>query len=189
MTTLLHVCCAPCLSGARKAFEDENMDAVGLWFNPNIHPWKEFDLRLQTLQRYMALEPIEVIYIEEYPLIEMISLMLQDCEKEHIAMMSPEQREKRCRVCYTERLNRTADTAIEKGFDSFSTTLLLSKYQRHELIREVGENVSDKKGIEFMYDDMRKYWSHSLDRSRELRLYRQKYCGCIFSEQERYLDH
>ncbi len=92
----------------------------------------------------------------------------------------------RCAVCYRMRLERAAEIAVEGGFDAFSTSLLVSPYQKHDLLKEIAETVSADKGIEFMYRDYRDIWKQTYELSREMDMYRQKYCGCIYSEEERF---
>jgi hypothetical protein len=92
----------------------------------------------------------------------------------------------RCRYCFRLRLRKTAAVAKGEGFDSFTTTLLISPYQKHELLKEIGEEVAREQGIEFYYEDFRTGFRESHRISRELDLYHQKYCGCVYSEWERY---
>ncbi len=93
----------------------------------------------------------------------------------------------RCRICYYQRLSYTAAFARQNGFVAFSTTLLYSVYQKHEIIRQIGREVADEAGIPFHYQDFRNGWREGVEISRKMDLYRQKYCGCIYSEKERYL--
>lgn len=92
----------------------------------------------------------------------------------------------RCGYCYLCRLEKTAKYAKENGFDAFSTTLLISPYQDHELLKKTGDMLSKKYGIEFLYKDFRPGFRYGQNKARELGLYMQKYCGCVFSEEERY---
>ena len=192
MKVLLHICCAPCLSGARIGFEKDDIDFTGYWFNPNIHPWREYERRMDELRRYQEMDPVDILYEDQYPLFTFIDNMLKaipdrgNVDQDHF--MSDIEKESRCKYCYRLRMLSTAKAAKRLGFDGFSTTLLLSKYQNHGLLKEVCENVSIEVGIPFIYKDLRSYWGNSLDRSREFKLYRQNYCGCIFSEQERYRE-
>lgn len=192
MKVLLHACCAPCLSGARIGFEKDDIDVTGYWFNPNIHPWTEFERRRDDLRRYQEMDPIDIMYDEQYPLFTFLDNMLKAIpdrgSQYQDDFMDQSEKEGRCSYCYRVRMLSVADAAKRSGFDGFSTTLLLSKYQNHDLLKEVCEKVSIEVGIPFFYKDLRKYWGDSLDRSREHRLYRQNYCGCIFSEQERYRE-
>lgn len=190
MELLLHACCAPCLSGSRIPYEEGGYDVKGFWYNPNIQPWKEYDSRLKDLERYSILEPIEIVYDHQYPLLDMMLEMVKSLESsvknEHGAVMDLNDRRSRCKNCYQIRIKRCAQKASDLGVDAFSTTLLISKYQNHDLVKEVCEEASERYGVKFPYRDLRKYWGRSLDSSRKLRLYRQQYCGCVFSEAERY---
>ena len=96
------------------------------------------------------------------------------------------QTESRCHFCYQWRLRVTAQTAREHGFSHFSTTLLISPYQQHELIRQIGEQEAERSGVSFAYFDFRPLWSERGRLTKEYQLYRQQYCGCIYSEKERY---
>ncbi|MBN1389999.1 MAG: epoxyqueuosine reductase QueH [Candidatus Thermoplasmatota archaeon] len=189
MKVLLQTCCGPCLTGSRIPFEEEGIGITGLWYNPNIHPWTEYDRRLQTLQRYIYLQPMEMIYDEEYPLYGFICGMLdlsKRTDEEKTGMMSEAQRAQRCSYCYRTRLKRTADEALKRGYDGYSSTMLISKHQDHDIIRRIGDEIGAEVGCDFVYMDLRKHWKDSIRLSREKRMYRQPYCGCIFSEQERY---
>ena len=187
---LLHSCCAPCLAGSRIPYEEEGFEVIGYWYNPNIHPWKEYDRRLQDMERYSLLEPMKIIYDKDYPLLEIIEEMTLPIsnkkENRSNTFMDEKDRSKRCESCYKRRIKNTAMKAKEMKIDGFSTTLLISKYQNHDLIKEVCTTTAKEVGVEFIYRDLRKYWGRSLDKSRKYRLYRQQYCGCIFSESERY---
>jgi predicted adenine nucleotide alpha hydrolase (AANH) superfamily ATPase len=94
----------------------------------------------------------------------------------------------RCRYCFRLRLSRTADIAREKGFDAFTTTLLISPHQKHDLLREIGNEVSGEKGVDFLYTDLRKRYSESRHITRPLNIYRQQYCGCVYSKGESVAD-
>lgn len=179
MKILVHVCCAPCFTYPHKKLKEDGHDLVGFFFNPNIHPLTEYKARLHALQRYSGMEPVEVIYKKEYPLEEFIRGQLDSIDQE----------KKRCEYCYDTRLSETAKVAKEKGFDAFTSTLLESKHQPHDLIRTKAEDASKKNDIQFYYEDFRQGWKESIKISKEMELYRQKYCGCIFSEKERYTEN
>jgi predicted adenine nucleotide alpha hydrolase (AANH) superfamily ATPase len=119
---------------------------------------------------------VEVIYKDEFPLEEFIRGQLGAIDEG----------KKRCEFCIESRLEETAKAAKEGGYDAFTTTLLESKYQPHGLIRDIGEKLANKHKTKFYYEDFRSGWKDSISISKELELYRQKYCGCIFSEMERY---
>jgi len=190
-SVLLQTCCAPCLTGSRIPFEEEeNLEIKALWYNPNIHPWTEYDRRLQTLQRYVYLEPLDVVYLDRYDLFPFICGMMdtvRDGNMEEKSFMSAEERRRRCAYCYASRLKMTAMEASKRNCSHFSTTMLLSRHQDHETIRRIGSEIGDEMGVDFLYKDLRKFWKDSIRISREYRLYRQPYCGCIFSEHERFM--
>jgi predicted adenine nucleotide alpha hydrolase (AANH) superfamily ATPase len=133
----------------------------------------EHQKRLETLQEYAALVPFELIQPQDYPLEEFLQAVVNLGND-------------RCGECYRIRLDRTAATAAAGGYDAFTTTLLYSRYQRHEQIREVAREMARKHGVSFLYRDFREGWHEGVRRSRHLGLYRQPYCGCIFSEKERF---
>lgn len=167
---LLHICCAPCLCHPHEVLAGEGIEFAGFWYNPNIHPYREYQARLMSLKDYLLVRPLELLADESYPLEEYIGRLLED----------------RCPACYQIRLEETARQAKERGFTAFSTTLLYSFYQPHDLVRDTGARAGRKVGVEFYYRDFRPGWDSGRQRARELGLYRQKYCGCIFSERDRY---
>ena len=173
MKILMHICCSNCSIYPLQNLLLKNMKIKGLWFNPNIHPYTEYTKRLESLRKLEKLWSFEVEYIDEYPLDEFLKATVA-------------QGANRCRGCYTIRLDRTAEAAKKMGFDAFTTSLLVSPYQRFDIITEVGEEMAGKHGVEFYRADFRKGWHISKALSTELDLYKQKYCGCIYSEMERY---
>jgi len=94
----------------------------------------------------------------------------------------------RCRHCFKLRLSKTAEIAKDMGFDAFTTTLLISPQQKHDLIQEIGNELAGERGIDFLYADLRKRYSDSRRMTKPLNLYRQQYCGCVYSEWERYAN-
>jgi predicted adenine nucleotide alpha hydrolase (AANH) superfamily ATPase len=168
----MHVCCGPCALYPLEVLRDEGHEVHGYFFNPNIHPFSEYSRRRDTLKAYAETEAWPVIYAREYPVEEYFRL---------VAYRETE----RCRFCYLLRLKRAAGVAKRGGFDAFTTTLLVSPFQKHETIREVGEAVAGKYGIGFFYRDFRKGFKEGVKRSKELGMYRQQYCGCVYSEKER----
>lgn len=173
MKLLLHICCAPCSVMCIKKLGEENIDVTGYWFNPNIHPFMEYKSRLDCLIDYANQINLKVIYNDEYG--------LREFTKNAICNLN-----ERCNYCYAVRLDATAKYAKQNGYDAFSTTLLYSPYQKHELLKEMGEKFAKKYGIKFYYEDFRPYYREGQEESRKLGFYMQKYCGCIFSEEERY---
>ena len=174
MKLLLHTCCAPCSVYCIQELREEGMEPTVYWYNPNIHPYKEYEARRNCLKEYTKSINIEAIFEEEYGLKEFCRNTISDLEN-------------RCsNYCYKVRLEQTAKYAKENGYDSFSTTLLVSPYQKHEVLKEIGEELAKKYGIEFIYRDFRIGFREGQNKARELGLYMQKYCGCIFSEEDRY---
>lgn len=172
MRVLLHTCCGPCSIHPVEALKSE-MEVAGYFFNPNIHPYTEWKARRDALAGYAAGIGLAMIYDDRYLLEEFIRGVVH-------------RESERCSFCYALRLRQTAQTAREKGFDAFSSTLLVSPYQKHDLIRETGEVIAGQEGVPFLYRDFRPGYREATARSRELGLYRQKYCGCIYSEKDRY---
>lgn len=176
MKLLLHMCCGPCACYPVKKLREEGYEPVGYFFNPNIHPYKEWERRLETAKEFAAKVGMEIHTEEDYQLREFLKKALPAEAVEN----------GRCRMCYTWRLEQTARFASEHGFDAFTTTLFYSIYQQHELMKETAEFFAQKYGVKFLYEDFRPGWQEGIDISHELELYRQPYCGCIFSEEERY---
>ena len=170
---LLHICCAPCTIYPLRILRKEGNEVCGLFYNPNIHPYLEYRRRFDTLVSYAGEERLAVIWEEAYPI-------------EGFLRQVAFREEDRCRYCYHLRLSHAARIAKRERFDAFTTTLLYSRYQKHDLIREVAEDVAGSQGIPFLYRDFREGWSEGVRVSKEKGMYRQPYCGCIFSEKERY---
>ncbi len=149
------------------------MDVMGFFYRHNIHPFQECIKREDTLKQYAKTIDLKVIYQTDYKL--------------EAFLRSVSFREKdRCRYCYHDRLNATALVAKKGKFDGFTTTLLYSKFQNHELIRQTGESIGKKYGLRFLYHDFREGWKEGIEASKSKNMYRQQYCGCIYSEKDRY---
>ncbi len=173
MKLLLHTCCAPCSVYCVKTLKEENIDITSYWYNPNIHPYKEYESRLECLKKYDEEIGIPLIIDDYYGLREFCKNTVDKLDN-------------RCGYCYLCRLEKTALYAKENGFDAFSTTLLISPYQDHELLKRTGEMLEQKYKVKFLYRDFRLGFREGQNEAREHGLYMQKYCGCIFSEEERY---
>ncbi len=174
MNLLLHICCAPCAIYPVQELRSAGFRVTGFFFNHNIHPYQEYRKRMETVREYAAMVDLEVRYRDEYRLEEFLRAVAG----------APEER---CRYCYASRLEAVAAEACRLGYEAFTSTLLYSRYQRHDTIRELGECIGEKYGIRFHYADFRQGWQKGIDISKQLALYRQQYCGCIYSEKERYL--
>ncbi len=169
---LLHSCCGPCTVYPLSKLKDD-FDVTVYFYNHNIHPFKEFKKRLNTLESYLKDINIPLVACRDYELKE----FLRD------AVFNEE---KRCTSCYSVRLKSCAEYAKKNGFEAFSSTLLYSKYQNHSLLISQGKKFAHEYGIDFYYSDFRVGWQDGIDESIARDMYRQPYCGCIYSEQERY---
>jgi predicted adenine nucleotide alpha hydrolase (AANH) superfamily ATPase len=173
MKLLLHTCCAPCAVQCVESLREEGIEPVLFWYNPNIHPLTEYRNRRDTLVQYAQDLNLPLILQDEYGLRSFLKGVYPDFDR-------------RCAYCYRLRLERTAAYAAREGYEAFSSTLLISPYQKHDLIRETASRVAEQYGTAFVYRDFRPRFRRGQEDARSLRLYMQKYCGCIFSEEERY---
>ena len=173
MKMLMHICCAPCAVYPTGRLRDEGMDVMGFFYPHNIHPYAECVKRQETLQSYADKIDMRVIYQDGYDLEGFI---------QNVAYRESS----RCSYCYHDRLRSTALVARRGKFDYFTSTLLYSKFQKHDMIRNIGESVGKSVGVPFYYRDFRAGWKEGVENSKRLGLYRQNYCGCIYSEKERY---
>jgi predicted adenine nucleotide alpha hydrolase (AANH) superfamily ATPase len=155
----------------------ETITPTLFWYNPNIHPFTEYRSRRDTLIQFGKDRNLQVILEDEYGLRSFIQGVYPDFEQ------GP-----RCAYCYRVRLEKTASAAAEQGYDCFSSSLFISPYQNHELLRQTGEEAAKKYGVRFYYRDFRPNFREGQKQARELGFYMQKYCGCVFSEEERYLN-
>ena len=173
---LMHVCCGPCAVWPVKRFtEDEGFELSTVFYNPNIHPKDEFERRKEgaiQLARSFAV-PIAV-YNDFMP------REWEEFERANACELQSG-RPKRCEMCYDTRLKFVAKKAKERGFDAFTTSLLISPYQDHNLIKMLGEKYQDMFDIKFYYEDFRSSFRDGQKMAREMGIYRQKYCGCIIS--------
>ena len=176
MKLLLHACCGPCACYPTEKLSGDGVDFSILYFNPNIHPYREFKQRLSTLREFCEKKEYDLIIDKSYPLEETVRGMLREYETGSV----------RCAYCYRVRLRYAACFAKEHGYDAFSTTLLVSPYQKHELIKREAEAAAVEFAIPFYYEDWRTGYQRGVDISLELGWYRQQYCGCVFSERDRY---
>jgi predicted adenine nucleotide alpha hydrolase (AANH) superfamily ATPase len=166
---LLHTCCAPCTTYVYDQLRDK-FEVKGLFYNPNIQPQAEYERRLLTMEHYATGVGLKVIY--DTPSVPSGHLPLNKGEKER--GLEPED----CENCYRVRLLKTAQYAARLGFDCFSTTLLISPYQKHDLLKQAGEKIALEIGVEFYYNDFRSGFTESRRMSKAMHLYMQKYCGC-----------
>ena len=171
---LMHTCCAPCSIYCIDALRSEGIEPTIFWFNPNIHPYIEYKSRRDCLKDYCKMVGVKAIFHEEYGLDNFCKNVVSDIPN-------------RCvNYCYRARIGETVRFAKANGYDAFTTTLLVSPYQKHEELKIVCEELAEMVGIEFLYRDFRVGFREGQAKARELGLYMQKYCGCIFSEEDRY---
>ena len=171
---LIHACCAHCLAKLLTGLKTEPTawEPVVFWFNPNIHPFIEYRRRLKAVKMLVERAHLPLVADEAYGLVEF-------CRAVHGHEAVPE----RCVRCYSLRLDRTARAAREAGAGAFTSTLVTSRHQDHGLIRAAGEAAARAAGVEFLYRDWREAGP---DADLVKMLYHQQYCGCIFSEYDRF---
>ena len=172
-TVLVHSCCAHCAAYTVSYWRQQGYEPSALWYNPNIHPYTEHQHRLEAMQSLAQQIKLPLVVVGGYGVVDYFRQVVGH-ESE------------RCQYCFRLRLSRTAETALKNGFDAFTTTLLISPQQKHDLIREIGNDLAKEKGLDFLYADLRQHYSDSRRMTKPLELYRQQYCGCIYSEWERY---
>ena len=174
MKLLMHACCAPCSIYPVETLRKEGIEPTMYWYNPNIHPYMEYKNRRDALKEYSNMMNLNCIFDEEYGLDEFCKNVIDKLNT-------------RCQeYCYPVRLKKAFEYAKENGYDAVTTTLLYSIYQKHDIIKKQCEELSKEYGIEFIYKDFREGWKYGQEKARELGIYMQKYCGCIFSEEDRY---
>jgi Uncharacterized protein conserved in bacteria len=170
---LLHICCGPCSITTLATLLDQGLEVTGLFYNPNIHPLTEYVKRRDGCLDVAGRLGVPVI--------------VKDDEYDPQAWFRDMayREANRCFHCYARRLERTAAIAKRGGFDAFSTTLLYSKHQKHDAIAALGRDMESAK-TRFHYHDFREGWSEGIETSKDWGIYRQQYCGCLYSENERY---
>ena len=173
MKLLMHICCAPCANLPIDVLRADRIDLTGYWYNPNIHPFTEYRARRTCLQEYAKTIDLPLLVRDDYGLRPFVRAVADDIAG-------------RCVKCYEMRLFEAARMAKEGGFDAFTSSLFISPYQQHELMRDVAYRACEAYGVQFYYQDFRPLFRDGQTRARELGFYIQKYCGCVFSEQERY---
>lgn len=173
MNILLHICCGNCAIYPVKKLREQNHQLTGYFFNHNIHPYQEYSRRLATTREYAANVELPLQVDDEYLL------------EEFLANTAPDPAS-RCEYCYRSRLSRTAAKARREGYEAFTTTLLYSRYQNQEAIIAFGRQLAAEHDLVFIGEDFRPGWNEGIRISKEMGLYRQQYCGCIYSEKDRY---
>ena len=172
MKLLLHTCCAPCSVYCIKTLRAEGIEPTLYWFNPNIHPYAEYKARRDCLVEYAKLVNVDLRLDDAYGLDEFCKNVADKLTTRCVD------------YCYPKRLRAACEYAKKNGFDAISTTLLYSIYQKHDFIAKLMIELAEEYGLEFVYRDFREGWREGQDEARRVGLYMQKYCGCVFSEEE-----
>ena len=154
MAILLHICCAPCATATIDRWRADGELVAGTFFNPNIHPCEEHERRYTSLLDYARSIDFELVGEPQYDVIRWLR-----------QVTGKEEKGRRCRICITERMLHTASLAAKRGFQGFSTSLLISPWQDHELIREAGEGAASATGVPFLYRDLRDEYRRSREMS------------------------
>ena len=175
---LLHVCCAPCSSYTLQLLAQYFKITI-IYYNPNISPYEEYLKRKEELLKIIDLPNYK------YP----VSLM--DCTYDNIyyeakikGLENEVEGGSRCKICYRMRLEKTAQMAKMEKFDYFTTSLSISPYKNAKLLNEIGEKLEKEYGVKYLYADLKKKngYKRSIELSKIYDLYRQDYCGCIYSK-------
>ncbi len=175
---LLHSCCGPCSTSVIERLYLKT-DLTVVFYNPNIEPVEEYNLRKK--EQIKILDEYNIKYIDSDYENNLFREKIKGLEEE------PE-RGLRCTICFSLRLNKVADIAIKNNFDFFATTLTLSPYKNAKLINELGLTISKTKNIPFLVSDFKKEegYKRSIELSKKYNIYRQDYCGCLFSKRGNY---
>lgn len=181
---LMHACCAPCFTYIENDLKKnglknpdgtyEKVDYTACFYNPNIHPKVEYERRKNAFIEFCKIKEVKNVVIDEYNLneyVKYIALNVGEDKKYKV----------RCEYCYYMRLKKVFEYAKENNFDVVSTTLTISPYQNHDLIKKVGKQLQDEFEIEFKYVDYKEHFREGQKMAREIGIYMQKYCGCVFS--------
>lgn len=179
MRLLLHACCGPCSLEPTRILLEAGHSISIYYANSNIAPKEEYEHRLLTLKQWASAEGIATIEGSYNP-----TNWEETAGKIGAAPEGSEKRCARCRACYRLRLEETARVAAELGFDGIATTLSVSPYQYTQVIKEETERAAQKAGVKALFQDFRPFYDEATRRSRELGMYRQNYCGCLFSKEE-----
>jgi len=167
---LLHVCCGPCATAVNPVLEREGWEVTNLFYNPNIHPYDEYCRRYENFFSYLQLSGRKGIAPFPYQPMNYF---------QEIKSVSD-----RCLACYRVRFGKVAEWGKKNGFNMFTTTLTISPYQDQDKINLIGEQIARDYDMSYLKRDFRSFYQKSVEQSKEMRLYRQKYCGCLLSQWE-----
>lgn len=170
---VLHACCGPCLLYPLDTLAAQGWKIHAFFYNPHIQPYQEWQRRLETARTVAEAAAVPMIVREDYELEEFFR---------EVAFRES----RRCLYCYTRRIEATARLAKKSGFDAFTTTLLYSKRQNHDMIRQIAQEAASRFSIPFYDADFREGWAEGQKKAEAMGLYRQQYCGCLYSERDRF---
>lgn len=165
------MCCAPCAVYPVETLQAKGKEVDGLYYNPNIHPIEEFEKREEYVEKLAKDKGFNVFYFPDFE--QDLWEALRDKD------------DKRCEMCYHKRLKKLFEVGKEMEYDAVTTSLLVSPYQKHDLIKEIAEKYSKQYDIPFYYEDFRVGYREGQKKSKEYGLYCQRYCGCILSLKEK----
>ena len=181
---LMHCCCAPCfvyiendikVNGIKNNEGSlEKVYLTAIWYNPNIHPKVEYERRKNAFIEFCCLKDCNHVILDDYNMNRHIENVVLNVGKD-------KEFASRCEYCYYMRLKEVFKYASENGFDMVATTLTISPYQNHELIEKVGRKLSEEYNIEYITTDYSVHFREGQKMAREIGIYMQKYCGCVFS--------
>ncbi len=171
MKILMHMCCAPCAVYPVESLQIKGQEVDGLYYNPNIHPYEEFEKREENVEKLANDKGFNVFYYPDYE--EDLWDALRDND------------EARCEMCYSKRLQKLFKVGKELGYDAVTTSLLVSPYQKHDVIKRLAEKYSKKYDLPFYYEDFRIGYFEGQKKAKDYGLYCQRYCGCIVSLKEK----
>ena len=173
---LLHSCCGPCSSSVIERIKDD-FDITVLYYNPNIEPFEEYEKRKNEQMRLLDIYHIKHMDID---------YLNEEYKSKVIGHENDKENGPRCHLCYELRLEKTAKLAKENDFDYFCTTLTVSPYKSSQVINEIGLKLEEKYHIDYLVSDFKKEegYKRSIELSKEYNLYRQDYCGCLYSKNQ-----
>jgi predicted adenine nucleotide alpha hydrolase (AANH) superfamily ATPase len=169
----LHTCCAPCAIFPIEHLQGGGHKTAGFFYNPNVHPYSEYLKRKEAAEKYFKTAGVNLI-CGDY-----------DIENYFQHIVYNEAMDNRCPVCWWLRIEKAAKFAKENGFEAFTTTLLGSPYQDREVIKKLCEEIARAAEVGFYYADFGSGFKKAHETARSMGIYRQNYCGCVFSEKER----
>lgn len=187
MEILMHMCCGPCSCYPAQKLRQDGYEPVGYFFNPNIHPYQEWHRRLKAAREFSQKTNMKFFADNHYGLREFLNKTASAIAPLDAAdTLQRDGFHDRCKICYAWRLSTAARFAAENHFAAFTSTLFYSLHQNHDLMKNIAAHFAEQYGVRFHYEDFRSGWQQGIDLSLQLDLYRQNYCGCIFSEEERF---